>query len=390
MKALGANTKQNIQVMVRVRPLNHRELKANDKNCIEVPAEQEECLILDSKPESKVFSYDCVWGEKSSQENIFEKIGKPMADRSLEGYNCTVFAYGQTGSGKTFTMQGKGIDRFVKGDPSVGLQPRVLDYIFSRVREADPQRTNITVKCSYIEIYNEQITDLLNPAAKNLQIREDARKGPFLKDVEEVIQTKEEAFELMMMGLKNRTVASTDMNDESSRSHTVFTLVIEQTSDESGLAKIKTGKINFVDLAGSERQKATNTAGERLKEAGGINRSLTILGGVINSLVTQTEGKSVHVRYRDSKLTFLLKDSLGGNTMTAIIANISPSSDNFGETLSTLKFAQRAKLIQNKAVVNEESSGTSDSLKNEISRLNMIIAEMSVRPPAHCSSSQQQ
>ena len=212
--------------------------------------------------------------------------------------------------------------------------------------------------------------DLLNPASGNLQVREDFRKGVFIDNItEEVVSSSEDAINLLIKGARNRHVGATNMNIESSRSHSVFSLTIESKTERDGITNLKTSMLHFVDLAGSERQKLTASSGDRLKEASNINRSLTVLGSVINNLVEQTERKNVHIRYRDSKLTFLLKDSLGGNSKTSIIANISPSSCSFSETLSTLKFAQRAKLIRNKAEINEEASGNIDSLKREICRL---------------------
>ena len=246
-----------------------------------------------------------------------------------------------------------------------GLQPRVLDHLFNEIKSLSNQEDIMyLVKCSYYEIYNEQIMDLLNPASGNLQVREDFKKGVFIDNItEEVVSNSEDAINLLIKGARNRHVGATNMNIESSRSHSVFSLTIESKSEKDGITNLKTSMFHFVDLAGSERQKLTAASGERLKEASNINRSLTVLGSVINNLVEQTEKKNVHVRYRDSKLTFLLKDSLGGNSKTSIIANISPSSCSFGETLSTLKFAQRAKLIKNKAEINEEASGNVESLK---------------------------
>lgn len=202
--------------------------------------------------------------------------------------------------------------------------------------------------------------DLLEPSSVNLHIREDIKKGVYVEGLnEEVVQSADDMVNIISIGAKNRHVGSTSMNKESSRSHSVLTTIIETKSmKEGGVWNIKTSRFHIIDLAGSERSKYTNAVGERLKEAGMINKSLSALGNVINSLVDISEGKSRHVHYRDSKLTFLLRDSLGGNSKTLIIANISPSSICYGETLSTLKFAQRAKLIRNKAVINEDSSGT--------------------------------
>lgn len=210
----------------------------------------------------------------------------------------------------------------------------------------------------------------MNPLAGNLQVREDLKRGVFIDGIsEETTTSAEEAIEILNKGARNRHVGATEMNNESSRSHSVFTLTIESKRIIEGVTNVKSSKFHFVDLAGSERQKQTASVGTRLKEAGNINKSLTVLGSVINALVDISSGKKTHIRYRDSKLTFLLKDSLGGNSKTAMIANVSPASINFSETLSTLKFAQRAKLIKNKASINEELTGSIDVLRKEITRL---------------------
>ena len=219
--------------------------------------------------------------------------------------------------------------------------------------------------------------DLLEPDSVNLHIREDIKKGVYVEGLsEEVVSCSDDLVSLILRGSKNRHVGSTSMNKDSSRSHSVLTTIIETKSmKEGGVWNIKSSRFHIIDLAGSERQKFTNAMGERLKEAGMINKSLSALGNVINSLVDISEGKNRHVHYRDSKLTFLLRDSLGGNSKTVIIANISPSQSCMGETISTLKFAQRAKLIKNKAVINEDSSGTIQLLKSDINRLKKELAE---------------
>lgn len=216
--------------------------------------------------------------------------------------------------------------------------------------------------------------DLLNPTAGNLQVRENMKTGVFIEGITEEITTcSEDAISLLQKGARNRHVGATNMNMESSRSHSVFSMVIESKTIQDGVTNVKSSKFNFVDLAGSERQKQTAATGARLKEATNINKSLTVLGSVINALVDIAMGKKTHVRYRDSKLTFLLKDSLGGNSKTTMIANISPSSNAFSESLSTLKFAQRAKMIKNKASINEEASGSMDTLKAKIRQLKTEI-----------------
>jgi len=260
--------------------------------------------------------------------------------------------------------------------------PRSFDYIFKRIddlrQEAETDHNNIEflVKSSYLEIYNEQILDLLDPNSMNLSLWEDIKKGVYVEGLtEETINDSSEMMELMKRGTWNRHVGSTSMNKESSWSHSVLTTIIESKTMKDGLWNVKVSRFHIIDLAGSERAKLTSAGGERLKEAGMINKSLSALGNVINSLVDLSEGKARHIHYWDSKLTFLLRDSLGGNSKTVIIANISPSANSFGETLSTLKFAQRAKLMKNKAVINEDSSGSISILKEEIKWLKLILAK---------------
>ena len=232
--------------------------------------------------------------------------------------------------------------------------------------------------------------DLLDPAHSNLLVREDIKKGVYVEGLTEEINTSaSDMEELMKRGISNRHTGSTSMNERSSRSHSVLTMSIESKTQKDGLWNIRMSRFHIIDLAGSERSKSANTAGERLKEAGMINKSLSTLGNVINSLVEVSEGRMRHIHYRDSKLTFLLRDSLGGNSKTLIIANISPSSGSFGETLSTLKFAQRAKLIKNKAIINEDSAGTVAILKEEIKRLKLLLTKQSSSEPNYQNSLQQ-
>ncbi|EDQ91791.1 uncharacterized protein MONBRDRAFT_14564, partial [Monosiga brevicollis MX1] len=283
----------------------------------------------------------------------------------LDGFNGTIFAYGQTGSGKTFTMLGKARVNMQ------GVIPRACDYIFDHLvrGKSNESGSSFKIKCSMAEIYNEAVYDLLDPAAKAKPVREDnARDIVFVEGQEEkIIGSPQEALAVLEEGNRNRRVAETSMNRESSRSHAIFTLNIE-----GGIKTVRKSRLNLVDLAGSERQRDTQAAGERLKEASQINKSLSTLGNVINSL-TRTSSSGRHVPYRDSKLTFLLRDSLGGNTRTALIATINPSSKSFGETLSTLQFAQRAKLIQNRTKKNEGFTGSVAELQAEIKRLKTAL-----------------
>lgn len=295
-----------------------------------------------------------------------------MTNSCIQGYNATLFAYGQTGAGKTYTVEGPSYTGNSIQEYK-GLIPRVFEYLFATVAKNQQQqepKLQYIIKCSYLEIYQENIIDLLDPVAENLRVREDLKRGVYVEGLlEETVQSSTDLLEVLNRGKVNRHVGATSMNKESSRSHSVFTLIIESKTETEGVINILSSRFNIIDLAGSERQKSTEAAGERLKEAGKINKSLSALGNVINSLVDLMQGKSRFVPYRDSKLTFLLKDSLGGNSKTVIIANVSPSISSAGETLSTLNFARRAKYIRNKAIINEDTIGTVLILQKEIKRL---------------------
>ena len=357
--------KDNVKVVIRVRPLNERETQECTKTCVSI-AEINKAIALDIKSEQKCFTYDYVASEEATQEEIFEKVGKPITESCLFGYNGTIFAYGQTGAGKTFTILGPSLKlgpdfKHSSEYHKRGLLPRCFEFLFSSI---EPDLYNI--KCSYLEIYQEQVNDLLNPNPQTLQLREDMKRGVYVEGlIEESVKDVNETYNLLRIGTQNRHVGSTSMNKESSRSHSVFSLVLESRTKDGVVFR----RFHLIDLAGSERQKATDCAGERLKEAGMINKSLSALGNVINSLVDISEGKSRHIHYRDSKLTFLLKDSLGGNSKTCLVANISPAFSALNETLSTLKFSQRAKQIKNSAVVNENLSDQVAFFKSEIKKL---------------------
>lgn len=281
---------------------------------------------------------------------------------------------GQTGSGKTYTMQGpvNGEDGSIDYDRR-GLIPRTFEYLFERIREEERKSggtMSYLCKCAYVEIYNECIYDLLVPDGTLCTLREDAKKGVYVEGCrEEVIHSPQEAFSIFEQGSRHRHVAETSMNRESSRSHCVFTIFIQSRKLDGEVMDIRDARFNLVDLAGSERQQYSGTAGIRLKEAGNINKSLLALSNVINALVDIANGKPRHVHYRDSRLTFLLRDSLGGNAKTIIIAAVSPSPLCQAETLSTLRFAQRAKQIKNKAVVNKDVQGNVLELQAEVRRL---------------------
>ncbi|KAL6960057.1 TRAFAC class myosin-kinesin ATPase superfamily [Sarracenia purpurea var. burkii] len=318
--------------------------------------------------------------------DIFQLVGAPLVDNCLAGFNSSVFAYGQTGSGKTYTMWGPA-NALLEGNLSndqQGLTPRVFERLFARINEEQIKHADKQLmyqcRCSFLEIYNEQITDLLDPSQRNLQIREDVKSGIYVENLtEECVSTIKDATQILTKGLSNRRTGATSINVESSRSHSVFTCVVESRckSAADGLSCFKTSRINLVDLAGSERQKLTGAAGERLKEAGNINRSLSQLGNLINILaeVSQT-GKQRHIPYRDSRLTFLLQESLGGNAKLAMVCAISPAQSCKSETLSTLRFAQRAKAIKNKAVVNEVMQDDVNFLREVIRQLKDELLRM--------------
>ncbi|KAL9974095.1 hypothetical protein ACROYT_G011096 [Oculina patagonica] len=363
----------NIRVYVRVRPPSkHLETDLDSTPCLEVTSGN--TVVLQSKPDPKNFSFDHVADINATQEEVFGAVGKKIVEGCVAGYNGTIFAYGQTGSGKTFTMLGPAEGEEESFTHQLrGVIPRAFEYLFSlvnREQEKHGERVEFLCRCSFLEIYNEQIFDLLDPASTGLSLREDIKKGVFVDGLlERDVASARDAYRVLNSGWLNRRVASTSMNRESSRSHAVFTVALESKERKAGMASIKVSRLHLVDLAGSERQKDTHAEGLRLKEASSINKSLSALGNVIMALVDITHGKTRHVHYRDSKLTFLLRDSLGGNAKTYLIANVHPSAKCFGETLSTLNFAKRAKMIKNKAVVNEDATGSITALQAEIKRL---------------------
>ncbi|XP_059625052.1 kinesin-like protein KIN-12E [Cornus florida] len=373
----------NVQVIIRVRPLSSSEISLQGYGkCVK--QESSQTITWTGHPESR-FTFDLVADENVSQEMLFKVAGVPMVENCMGGYNSCMFAYGQTGSGKTHTMLGDIEGGTRRHSVNCGMTPRVFESLFSSIQKEKEARREeklrFTCKCSFLEIYNEQILDLLDPTSMNLQIREDAKKGVFVDNLTEVeVTSARDVIQQLVQGAANRKVAATNMNHASSRSHSVFTCIIESKWESQGVTHHRFARLNLVDLAGSERQKSSGAEGERLKEATNINKSLSTLGLVIMNLVNSSNGKSLHVPYRDSKLTFLLQDSLGGNAKTSIIANISPSSCCSLETLSTLKFAQRAKFIKNHAIVNEDASGDVlamrmqiQQLKKEVSRLRSFL-----------------
>jgi kinesin family protein 15 len=323
---------ESIRVVCRLRPANSREAGLNLRKSVTVSSCSE--VIVDCKPESKNFTFDYVAGEETQQDEIFQQVGVPITEACLQGFNGTILCYGPTGTGKSHTIFGGSKDNTVDGpaadDPQRGLVPRVLDYIFQYYNKAKESgetadtKLTFTSKCSFYEIYQEKVFDLLdnsNSTSASLQVREDSKRGVFIDGIiEEAVTTSEEAGRVLAMGYRNRHVGQTDMNRESSRSHAIFVLTLIITQDqENGTRKSRTSRFSLVDLAGSERQKDTLATGERLKEAGIINKSLSTLGNVINALSEKSSPKSRHINYRDSKLTFLLRDSLGGNTKVIIM-----------------------------------------------------------------------
>jgi kinesin family protein 1 len=310
----------------------------------------------------------------AGQDNLHNDLGKPLLDNAFQGYNNCIFAYGQTGSGKSYSMMGYGKE--------AGVIPKICQDMFERIGELQQDKNlRCTVEVSYLEIYNERVRDLLNPSTKgNLKVREHPSTGPYVEDLAKlVVSSFNEIEHLMDEGNKARTVAATNMNETSSRSHAVFTLTLTQKRHDvqTNMAMEKVAKISLVDLAGSERATSTGATGARLKEGAEINRSLSTLGRVIAALADLSDGKkkrtgkgASQVPYRDSVLTWLLKDSLGGNSMTAMIAAISPADINFDETLSTLRYADSAKRIKNHAVVNEDANARMiRELKEELATL---------------------
>jgi len=390
-----SNNDECINVILRIRPKNQMEtsltsIKITDNKTINIGI--------------KSFNYDYIANENSTQNEIFDVCAKKICDSSLEGYNGTIFAYGQTGSGKTYTLFGNKYsinnsiqsninnysnenfdieisnnenlnENFDINDQSLGLLPRIIYYLFNnhKIKES-----KYTFKISFLEIYQEQLHDLLNPDQnKNLQIR-DIGNNIFVENLRTFIfSSPEEGLKYLMQGAKLRHSAQTKMNEGSSRSHAIISIYIDNSINENNnKVKSKKSVFHIIDLAGSERQNKTGAIGERVKEAGSINKSLLNLSIVIKNIINNIKP----IPYRDSKLTHILKDSLGGNSKTTIIANISPSDCNSSETLSTLYFAQNAKKVKNKAVVNEELlindvNGIKDEIKRLTDKLKKVYEE---------------
>ncbi|KNZ71769.1 Kinesin heavy chain [Termitomyces sp. J132] len=341
----------NIKVVCRFRPPNAIEAREGGEICVtfddNLQTVQLRSAAVGSGPEKDGFTFDRVFPMGTKQAEVFDYGVKEIVKDVLDGYNGTVFAYGQTGSGKTFTMMGADID----SEELKGIIPRITEQIFQSIVESDAHLEYL-VKVSYMEIYLERIRDLLAPQNDNLQVHEEKSKGVYVKGLSDYyVSSAREVYEIMRTGGAARIVSSTNMNAESSRSHSIFLITIQQRNTETGAQK--TGNLYLVDLAGSEKVGKTGASGQTLEEAKKINKSLSALGMVINAL---TDGKAKHIPYRDSKLTRILQESLGGNSRTTLIINCSPSSYNEAETLSTLRFGIRAKSIKNTARVNAELS----------------------------------
>ena len=346
-------TSENIKVCLRIRPMNLQEQGRNDLNCIEPVSSNQ--LFFTNKNMRRSYTYNLVFGPETTQEDIFYNCSiNKLIDSALEGYSVTIFAYGQTGSGKTYTIMGRDDsinEKILSNNKYSGIMPKSINYIWSTVGS---KQEKYYIKVSFLEIYNEQINDLLNIGNTNLQIRWDQKQGFFVEGLL-VIECKkpEDIVEVILQGTKNRKKGSHELNKDSSRSHTILTVYVISEFQSQGQNFKKYGKISFVDLAGSERLKETHSSGGMIKETGNINKSLFVLGKVISSL-TDKKTNNQHIPYRDSKLTMLLMDSIGGASKTLMIACVSPSATYSDETMSTLNYASRTMNIKNKPLVQME------------------------------------
>jgi len=369
--AAAANKGECVKVVVRCRPMSSTEQKDARENIVEM--DLQEAVSRVRRPgtkDFKDFTFDQVYGPNTKQSDFYEQTGYAIVENVMDGYNGTIFAYGQTGTGKTHTMVGPDGD-----EEQHGVIPRTFHHIFRNINSTPNKK--FLVRASYLEIYNEEIRDLLskNPKEKH-ELKDHPDGGVMVKDLSNlVVKDANGLRQVMEAGIKNRSVASTLMNSESSRSHSIFTITIETAEkfENDDKDHIRVGKMNMVDLAGSERQSKTGATGETLKEATKINMSLSALGNVISALV---DSKTNFIPYRDSKLTRLLQDSLGGNTKTVMCACIGPVDYNYDETLSTLRYAYRAKNIKNKPRINEDPKDAMiREFQDEITRLKMKLAE---------------
>ncbi|XP_039611570.1 kinesin-like protein KIF1B isoform X17 [Polypterus senegalus] len=379
----------SVKVAVRVRPFNSREISKESKCIIQMQGNSTTIINpKNPKEPAKSFSFDySYWSHTSledpcfaSQYLVYNDIGKEMLQHAFEGYNVCIFAYGQTGAGKSYTMMGK------QEEGQEGIIPQLCEELFEKINDNSNEEISYSVEVSYMEIYCERVRDLLNPKNKgNLRVREHPLLGPYVEDLSKLAVTSyTDIADLMDAGNKARTVAATNMNETSSRSHAVFTIVFTQRKhdSETDLSTEKVSKISLVDLAGSERADSTGAKGTRLKEGANINKSLTTLGKVISALAevdnctskSKKKKKTDFIPYRDSVLTWLLRENLGGNSRTAMVAALSPADINYDETLSTLRYADRAKQIKCNAVINEDPNAKLvRELKEEVTRLKDLL-----------------
>uniref|UniRef100_A0A8C2B489 plus-end-directed kinesin ATPase n=1 Tax=Cyprinus carpio TaxID=7962 RepID=A0A8C2B489_CYPCA len=374
----------SVKVAVRVRPFNSRETSKESKCIIQMSGNTTTIINPKAPKETKSFNFDySYWSHTSpedinyaSQQQVYRDIGEEMLLHSFEGYNVCIFAYGQTGAGKSYTMMGK------QEKDQEGIIPLLCEDLFTKINGKNTDN-NMSYSVSYMEIYCERVRDLLNPKNKgNLRVREHPLLGPYVEDLSKLAVTSyNDIQDLMDSGNKARTVAATNMNETSSRSHAVFNIIFTQKryDSETDNTSEKVSKISLVDLAGSERADSTGAKGTRLKEGANINKSLTTLGKVISALaevVSNKKKKKVEsfIPYRDSVLTWLLRENLGGNSRTAMVAALSPADINYDETLSTLRYADRAKQIRCNAVINEDPNNRLvRELKDEVSRLKDLL-----------------
>ncbi|XP_064142456.1 kinesin-like protein KIF1A isoform X2 [Loxodonta africana] len=379
----------SVKVAVRVRPFNSREM-SRDSKCIIQMSGSTTTIVNPKQPKEtpKSFSFDySYWSHTSpedfnyaSQKQVYRDIGEEMLQHAFEGYNVCIFAYGQTGAGKSYTMMGK------QEKDQQGIIPQLCEDLFSRINDTTNDNMSYSVEVSYMEIYCERVRDLLNPKNKgNLRVREHPLLGPYVEDLSKLAVTSyNDIQDLMDSGNKARTVAATNMNETSSRSHAVFNIIFTQKRHdaETNITTEKVSKVSLVDLAGSERADSTGAKGTRLKEGANINKSLTTLGKVISALAEMDSGpnknkkkkKTDFIPYRDSVLTWLLRENLGGNSRTAMVAALSPADINYDETLSTLRYADRAKQIRCNAVINEDPNNRLiRELKDEVTRLRDLL-----------------
>ncbi|KAL7873341.1 hypothetical protein AOLI_G00124120 [Acnodon oligacanthus] len=361
-----------VKVVVRCRPVNKKEEAMSHEKIVEVDVKLGQVSIHNPKTPGtlmKTFTFDAVYDTASKQSDLYDYSCKPLIDSVLLGFNGTIFAYGQTGTGKTYTMQG------LPTDPEKrGVIPNSFQHIFTNISRSQNQQ--YLVRVSYLEIYQDEIRDLLcKDNNKKLELKENPEQGVYVKDLSSVVTKNIKEIEhVMNLGNQSRSVGFTKMNERSSRSHAVFVITIECSEmGIDGEEHIRVGKLNMVDLAGSERQSKTGVQGLRFKEAAKINLSLCALGNVISALV---DGKNSHIPYRDSKLTRLLQDSLGGNSKTVMVATIGPTSCHYEETLTTLRFANRAKNIRNRPKINEDpKDALLREFQEEIARLKAQLEE---------------